>query len=330
VTTPHVPEHWQRATHKAATLAAALPWLMTYHGKTIVVKYGGNAMTDEGLKRAFAQDIVFLRYAGFRPVVVHGGGPQISEMLDRLGIASEFRGGLRVTTEEAMDVVRMVLVGKVQRELVGLINEHGPLAVGLSGEDAGLFTATRTGAVIDGEEVDLGLVGEVTDVRPEAVQDIVGAGRIPVISSVAPDEDGVVHNVNADTAAAALAVALRAEKLLVLTDVEGLYRDWPDSDDVIGEISPEALAELMPSLSSGMVPKMKACLDAVQGGVPRATVVDGREPHAVLLEIFTDEGVGTQVLPGVPTKVRTALYATSADPAPQPQPRPHEQPEETA
>ena len=310
-----VPEHWQRATDKAATLAAALPWLMAYHGRTIVVKYGGNAMTDDALKRAFAQDVVFLRYAGFRPVVVHGGGPQISSMLDRLGIASEFRGGLRVTTEEAMDVVRMVLVGKVQRELVGLLNEHGPLAVGLSGEDAGLFTATRTSATVDGEEVDLGLVGEVTGVRPEAVEDIVSAGRIPVISSVAPDEDGVVHNVNADTAAAALAVALGAEKLLVLTDVEGLYRDWPDSDDVIGEISPEALAELMPSLSAGMVPKMRACLDAVQGGVRRATVIDGREPHAVLLEIFTDEGVGTQVLPGVPTKTRTALYSTSAAPA---------------
>jgi acetylglutamate kinase len=235
-------------------------------------------------------------------------------MLDRLGIASEFRGGLRVTTEEAMDVVRMVLVGKVQRELVGLLNEHGPLAVGLSGEDAGLFTATRTSATVDGHEVDLGLVGEVTGVRPEAVEDIVSAGRIPVISSVAPDHDGVVHNVNADTAAAALAVALRAEKLLVLTDVEGLYRDWPDSDDVVGEISPEALAELMPSLSSGMVPKMQACLDAVQGGVRRATVIDGREPHAVLLEIFTDEGVGTQVLPGVPTKIRSALYSTSAAP----------------
>ena len=269
-------------------------------------------MTDETLKRAFAEDVAFLRYAGFKPVVVHGGGPQISSMLDRLGIESEFRGGLRVTTEEAMDVVRMVLVGKVQRELVGLLNEHGPLAVGLSGEDAGLFTATRTNTVVDGEEVDLGLVGEVAEVRPEAVLDIVEAGRIPVISSVAPDADGVVHNVNADTAAAALAVALGAEKLLVLTDVEGLYRDWPESDDVIGEISPEGLAELMPSLASGMVPKMQACLDAVTQGVPKATVVDGREPHAVLLEIFTDEGVGTQVLPGVPTKIRTAMYRTSA------------------
>ncbi|WP_310963341.1 acetylglutamate kinase [Nocardioides terrisoli] len=291
---------------KAVTLAAALPWLMRYHGKVVVVKYGGNAMTDDALKRAFAEDVVFLRYAGFKPVVVHGGGPQISQMLDRLGIHSEFKGGLRVTTDEAMDVVRMVLVGQVQRELVGLINAHGPLAVGLSGEDGGLFTARRTGTVVDGEEVDLGLVGEVASVQPEAVLDVIEAGRIPVISSVAPDPGGAVHNVNADTAAAALAIALRAEKLLVLTDVEGLYRDWPDSEDVIGEISPEALAELMPRLASGMVPKMQACLNAVTGGVPRATVVDGREPHAVLLEIFTDEGVGTQVLPGVDTKIRKA------------------------
>ena len=297
---------------KAATLAAALPWLKRYHGRTIVVKYGGNAMTDDTLKTAFAEDIAFLRFAGFKPVVVHGGGPQISAMLDRLGIESEFRGGLRVTTPEAMDVVRMVLVGQVQRELVGLINEHGPLAVGLSGEDAGLFTAEATSTVVDGEEVDLGLVGEVSRVRPEAVLDLVDAGRIPVISSVAPDQDGTVHNVNADTAAAALAVALGADKLLVLTDVEGLYRDWPDSDDVIQEISPESLAELMPSLASGMVPKMAACLKAVQGGVPRATVVDGREPHAVLLEIFTDEGVGTQVLPGVTTRLRKAHSAPGA------------------
>jgi acetylglutamate kinase len=299
---------------KARTLAAALPWLKRYHGRTIVVKYGGNAMTDDTLKAAFAEDVAFLRFAGFKPVVVHGGGPQISAMLKRLDISSEFRGGLRVTTPEAMDVVRMVLVGQVQRELVGLINQHGPLAVGLSGEDAGLFTATATNTVVDGEEVDLGLVGEVARVRPEAVQDLVEAGRIPVISSVAPDEGGVVHNVNADTAAAALAVALGAEKLLVLTDVEGLFRDWPHSDDVIQEISPEALEEMLPSLASGMVPKMTACLQAVRGGVPRATVVDGREEHAVLLEIFTDEGVGTQVLPGVETRLRKAHTAPEVKP----------------
>ncbi|EGD42932.1 acetylglutamate kinase [Nocardioidaceae bacterium Broad-1] len=291
---------------KARTLAGALPWLKEYHGKIVVVKYGGNAMTDDTLKRAFAEDVAFMRFAGFKPVVVHGGGPQISSMLDRLGIESEFRGGLRVTTPEAMDVVRMVLVGQVQRELVGLINEHGPLAVGLSGEDAGLFTAEPASTVVDGEEVDLGQVGEVVDVRPASVLDIIEAGRIPVVSSVAPDADGVIYNVNADRAASALAIALQAEKLLVLTDVEGLYLDWPDPEEVIGEISPEALEGILPDLASGMIPKMSACLEAVKGGVKRATVVDGREQHAVLLELFTAEGVGTQVLPGVTTKTRKA------------------------
>ena len=301
------PAQWQQAAAKAATLAEALPWMERYHGKTIVVKYGGNAMADDDLRRAFAEDIVFLRYAGFHPVVVHGGGPQISTMLTRLGIESEFRSGLRVTTPEALEVVRMVLVGQVGRELVGLLNQHGPLAVGLSGEDAGLFTAARTTAVVDGDEVDLGLVGEVVDVRPEAVRDLIDAGRIPVVSTVAPDAAGQVLNVNADTAAAALAVALGAEKLIVLTDVEGLYVDWPASDDVVGTIAPEALAELMPTLSTGMVPKMGAVLTAVTEGVPRATVLDGREPHSVLLEIFTDDGVGTQVLPGAKTRIRAAL-----------------------
>ncbi|MGH3359598.1 MAG: acetylglutamate kinase [Nocardioidaceae bacterium] len=309
--TTDTPAAWQRAMDKAATLAEALPWMERYHGRTIVVKYGGNAMTDDTLKRAFAEDIVFLRYAGFRPVVVHGGGPQISSMLDRLGIESEFRGGLRVTTPEAMDVVRMVLVGQVGRELVGLLNKHGAMAVGLSGEDAGLFTAVPTTTVVDGEEVDLGLVGEVSQVRPEAVLDLIEAGRIPVVSSVAPDVDGLVHNVNADTAAAALAVALDADKLMVLTDVEGLYADWPNSDDIIGKIGVDALEDLMPRLASGMVPKMGACLAAVKGGVAGATVVDGREAHAVLLEIFTDDGVGTQVLPEVDTSIRAALRSRS-------------------
>jgi acetylglutamate kinase len=285
-------------------LAKALPWLKKYHGKIVVVKYGGNAMTDESLKRQFAEDIVFLRLAGFKPVVVHGGGPQISKMLDTLGIESQFRGGLRVTTPEAMEVVRMVLTGQVGRELVGLLNAHGDFAVGLSGEDGGLFRATKTMPIVDGEPVDVGLVGEVVGVRPEAVTDLIEAGRIPVVSTVAPDGEGNVLNVNADTAAAALAIALGAEKLLVLTDVVGLYADWGKSDDVIKEISPESLETMLPSLASGMIPKMAACLAAVRGGVPGATVVDGREPHSVLLEIFTDEGVGTQVLPGVETKIR--------------------------
>ncbi|HEX6197237.1 MAG TPA: acetylglutamate kinase [Jiangellaceae bacterium] len=287
----------EAALTKAATLVEALPWLKRFHGKTVVIKYGGNAMTDDALKQAFANDIVFLRLAGLKPVVVHGGGPQISAMLDRLGIASEFCGGLRVTTPEAMDVVRMVLVGQVGRELVGLVNQHGPFAVGLSGEDAGLFTARRQSASVNGEPVDIGLVGDVAQVDPEAVHDLIDAGRIPVVSSVAPDADGVVHNVNADTAAAALAVALGAEKLIVLTDVEGLYRDWPASGDVISEIAADELEALVPSLDSGMVPKMQACLRAVRGGVPEATVLDGRLPNSLLLEVFTDAGVGTMVVP---------------------------------
>ena len=285
------------AIEKAAVLTEALPWLKQFHGKTVVVKYGGNAMVDEKLKRAFAEDIVFLRYAGVRVVVVHGGGPQISDMLGRLGIDSEFRGGLRVTTPEAMDVVGMVLVGKVGRELVGLLNAHGPFAVGMSGEDAGLFTAERRTALVDGEQVDIGLVGDVVGVRPEAVIDLIDAGRIPVVSTIAPDEDGQAHNVNADTAAAALAVALGAEKLVVLTDVAGLYRNWPDSDEIITQIDTAELARLLPSLASGMVPKMEACLRAVESGVSRATVIDGRVPHSLLLEIFTAAGSGTQVIP---------------------------------
>jgi acetylglutamate kinase len=281
---------------KAATLTEALPWLERFHGKTVVIKYGGNAMVDDGLRRAFAEDIVFLRYAGIRPVVVHGGGPQITSMLSRLGIESEFRGGLRVTSHEAMDVVRMVLVGQVGRELVGLLNQHGPLAVGLSGEDAGLFTVERTTAMVRGVPVDIGLVGDVVDVRPESVHDLIDAGRIPVVSSVAPDADGQVHNVNADTAASALAIALGAEKLIVLTDVEGLYRNWPESDEVISEIDTVELKALLPSLEAGMIPKMEACQRAVEGGVTRASVIDGRVPHGLLLEIFTDEGVGTMVV----------------------------------
>lgn len=286
-----------RAQAKAATLIEALPWLAEFAGATVVVKYGGNAMVDPELKRAFAADMVFLRYAGLKPVVVHGGGPQISAMLGRLGITSEFRGGLRVTTPEAMDVVRMVLVGQVGRELVGLINAHGPFAVGLSGEDARLFTAVRRPAYVDGEAVDVGQVGDVDQVDVSAVTDLIAAGRIPVISTVAPDVDGVLHNLNADTAAAALAVALDARKLVVLTDVPGLYADWPDTGSLVSEISTDDLATLLPGLESGMVPKMEACLRAVRGGVPAAHVVDGRVAHSTLLEVFTSEGFGTMVVP---------------------------------
>ncbi|HUZ22199.1 MAG TPA: acetylglutamate kinase [Streptosporangiaceae bacterium] len=308
------------ALAKAATLIEALPWLERFHGQTVVIKYGGHAMADEGLRETFAQDVVFLRYAGLLPVVVHGGGPQISAHLDRLGLASTFRAGLRVTTPETMDVVRMVLTGQVNREVVGLINQHGPFAVGMSGEDAHLLTARRLQASVNGELIDLGQVGEVETVNPGAVSALLADGRIPVISSVARSESGEIFNVNADTAAAAVAVALGAAKLIVLTDVAGLYADWPGSQPaaagqagsgqaapgqagsgqaprVISDLSAEQLAAMLPGLSEGMIPKMEACLTAVRGGVPQAHVLDGRLPHAVLLEIFTDSGIGTMVIP---------------------------------
>ncbi len=284
-----------QAVTKAESLIEALPWLERYADSVLVIKYGGNAMVDNTLKKAFAEDIVFLRRCGIRPVVVHGGGPQISSMLDRLGISSEFRGGLRVTTPETMDVVRMVLVGQVGRELVGLINAHGPFAVGMSGEDGGLLTAQRKGLELDGEDVDLGLVGEVASVNTDAITDLIAGGRIPVVATVAPDADGQVHNVNADTAAAALASALGAQRMVVLTDVPGLYSNWPHSEEIIYEITADDLRRLLPNLAAGMIPKMEACLAAVDHGVPRATVIDGRVPHCLLLEIFTDEGIGTMV-----------------------------------
>ena len=289
------------ATAKAGTLIEALPWLDRFHGQTVVIKYGGHAMTAQELRAGFAQDLVFLRRAGLRPVVVHGGGPQVTGHLDRLGIESVFTAGLRVTTEDTIDVVRMVLNGKVNKDIVGLINRYGPYAVGLSGEDANLFTAERKYATVDGAFVDIGLVGEITSVDPAMVNALLDDGRIPVVSSIARGADGpsgtsTVYNVNADTAAAALAVALGAGKLVVLTDVEGLYRDWPNSDEVISQLDADDLAELLPSLSAGMIPKMEACLTAVKGGVPQAHVLDGRLSHAILLEIFTDSGIGTMVI----------------------------------
>ncbi|MFC6357224.1 acetylglutamate kinase [Luethyella okanaganae] len=288
------------AAGKAATLIESLPWLKRFHDQVVVVKFGGNAMVSEELRRAFAEDMVYLLYVGIRPVVVHGGGPQISEMLERLGIPSEFRGGYRVTTPEAMDVVRMVLTGQVNRALVSEINQHGPLAAGLSGEDAGLFRGRRRGVVVDGEEVDLGLVGDVIAVDPAAVHAQLEAGRIPVVSSIAPDAEvpGQSLNVNADSAAAALAVALGAAKLVILTDVAGLYRDWPDRESLVSVIDAPTLRDLLPRLESGMIPKMAACLEAVDGGVAKAAVIDGRVPHSILLEIFTQNGIGTEVVAG--------------------------------
>jgi acetylglutamate kinase len=287
----------EQAMVQAATLVDALPWLARFHGKIIVVKYGGNAMTSPELQAAFAEDVMFLRYAGLKPVIVHGGGPQITQHLKRLGIESQFRGGLRVTTPETVDIVRMVLTGQVNAEIVNLLNDHGSFAIGLSGEDASLLTAERRPGIVDGQEVDIGQVGDVVEVEPSAMLALIEAGRIPVLATVARGRDGLTYNVNADTAAAAVAVGLQAEKLIVLTDVEGLYADWPHSTEVISQIDTEQLAALLPSLSSGMVPKMEACLRAVEGGVPRAHILDGRVPHALLLEIFTSEGIGTMVRP---------------------------------
>jgi len=281
---------------KAQVLAEALPWLKQLHGKIVVIKYGGNAMTDDTLRHAFAADMAFLRNCGVHPVVVHGGGPQITGMLRRLGIPGDFKGGFRVTTPEVLDVARMVLFGQVGRELVNLINAHGPYAVGITGEDAQLFTAVRRSVTVDGVDTDIGLVGDVEQVNTAAVLDLIAARRIPVVSTLAPDAEGVVHNINADTAAAALAEALHAEKLLMLTDVEGLYTSWPDRGSLVSEIDTATLSQLLPTLEAGMIPKVEACLRAVTAGVPSAHVIDGRVEHCVLVELFTDDGTGTKVV----------------------------------
>ncbi|WP_297742503.1 acetylglutamate kinase [uncultured Tessaracoccus sp.] len=285
----------ESTVRKADTLIEALPWLREYIGEIMVIKYGGNAMIDDERKAALAKDIAFLRIVGVKPVVVHGGGPQITSMLERLDVHSEFKGGFRVTTPEAMDVVRMVLVGQVGRELVNLINQQGPFAVGMSGEDGRLFTATRRTATVAGEEIDLGLVGDIAEVNPSGLIDLIDAGRVPVVASIAPDEHGVVHNINGDTAAAALAAAIGAKRLVMLTNVAGLYANYPDPDSLIREIAADDARALLPTLETGMIPKIEACLAAIDGGVKSATINDGTLPHALLLDIFTEEGVGTMV-----------------------------------
>ncbi|MFF4911050.1 acetylglutamate kinase [Streptomyces sp. NPDC001260] len=283
---------------RAQAIGDALPWLARHQGRTVVIKLGGHAMVDEGLTAAFARDVAFLRYAGLRPVVVHGGGPQIDAELARRGLEREFKAGLRVTSPTALEVVRMVLAGQVQRELVGLINRFGPLAVGMTGEDADTLTAVRHTPWIDGEPVDVGRVGDITGVDTAALDNLLADGRIPVVSPLARSvEDGLVYNVNADTAAAALATALRAEALVMLTDVAGLCAGWPHSTEVIPRLTADELEKLLPELSDGMVPKMSGCLHAVRNGVGAARVIDGRIPHSVLLEMFTDEGVGTVIVP---------------------------------
>ena len=290
----------EEAALKAQTLIDSLPWLKRFRDQIVVVKYGGNAMISDELQEAFAQDIAYLRYVGVMPVVVHGGGPQISHMLDRLAIPSEFKGGYRVTSTEAISVVRMVLTGHINPQLVAKINSHGPIATGLSGEDAGLFGGRRRGVVVNGEEVDLGRVGDVVQVDPTTVLDHLAAGRIPVVSSIAPDLDhpGQSLNVNADAAASALATALGAVKLVILTDVAGLYADWPNRDSLVSHLTTGELKKLLPSLESGMIPKMTACLEAVESGVHAAAIIDGRVPHSVLVELFTSKGIGTEVVAG--------------------------------
>lgn len=283
-----------QAEAKAAVLIEALPWLKRYAGQTIVVKFGGSAMVDDELTRSFAEDMVYLRYAGVHPVVVHGGGPQITAELTRRGIPTEFRGGLRVTTPESIGVVRQVLNEQVGASIVRMIEAHGDLARGVSGESHGLFTGQRRTTIVDGSSVDLGLTGEVTAVDVTVIRDILESGRIPVVSSLAGGPDGLL-NVNADSAAAALAVALGAKKLVILTDVAGLYSDWPDRASLVSTLTIRELTVLLPSLQSGMIPKMTACLTAVSGGVPAAAIIDGRQQHAILLEIFMSSGIGTEV-----------------------------------
>ena len=280
---------------KAETLIESLDWLREFHGRIVVVKFGGNAMVDELLQLAFAQDMAYLRFVGIKPVVVHGGGPQITARLAEIGIESEFRAGMRYTDEKTMMVVRDVLRNQISKNLATLIEESGAQTVVLSGEDDSLFRATKVKGQTSEGEVDLGLVGEVKTVNPRAVLQALDQGKVPVISSVAPSNSGQLLNVNADLAASALAIALGADKLMVLTDVPGLYANWPELDSLLSEISVEELTELMPKLESGMIPKMQACLRAVQGGVPKAHIIDGRQPHSILLEIFTKAGVGTQV-----------------------------------
>jgi len=282
---------------KAETLIESLPWLQQFHGKIVVVKFGGNAMVDEALQQAFAEDMAYLRWIGIKPVVVHGGGPQISARLAELGIHSEFRGGFRVTTQDSIEVIRDVLRNQISTKLATMIELSGAKTQVMSGEDSNLFRAEITTADSPEGPMDLGLVGEVTLVNPRIVFDALDSGKVPVISTVAPDSTGQLLNVNADLAASSLAVALGAEKLMILTDVPGLYSDWPNRDSLVSEINLAELRELIPSLESGMIPKMQACLVAVEHGVPKAHIIDGRTPHSILLEIFTRSGFGTMVLP---------------------------------
>ncbi|KIE50078.1 MAG: acetylglutamate kinase [marine actinobacterium MedAcidi-G2B] len=277
---------------RAAVLVETLPYIQHFSGETVVVKLGGNAMVDDELASQFAQDIVLMQSVGIKPVVVHGGAPQIGSMLDRLGMDSQFVDGLRVTDGDTLDVARMVLVGKVNRDIVSSINIHGPLAVGISGEDAGLITATS-------RHEDLGFVGEIQAVNPTIINGLLKEGHIPIVSSIGADDKGQAYNINADTVASSLAAALEAKRILYLTDIEGLRADMEDPESHISEITSSDLQNLIDNgtISGGMIPKAQACLEAVEAGVGSAHMVDGRISHVILLELFTDSGIGTMVLP---------------------------------
>jgi acetylglutamate kinase len=278
------------ASERAEILVEALPYLRRFRGQTIVIKYGGNAMTDPALARQFATDIVLLRSVGIDPVVVHGGGPQIGEMMGRLGKAPVFVEGLRVTDAETLDIARMVLVGKVNRDIVSAINVHGALAVGLSGEDGGLIQA-------EARAPELGFVGDVVAVNPAIVRRLLDEELVPVVSTIGTDLRGQAYNINADTAASAIAEALGAEKVVYLTDVPGLLRDVDDPASIISRTTVAELRQLIADgvLSGGMIPKIEGAMAAVERGVPSAHILDGRLPHVLILELFTDQGIGTMI-----------------------------------
>jgi acetylglutamate kinase len=287
-----VDERVRAAGEKAVVLAEALPYIREFSGKTVVIKYGGHAMSDPALSDLFAADVVLMRLVGMNPVVVHGGGPQISELMRRLGKEPQFVDGRRVTDAETVDIVRMTLVGKVNREIVASVNRHGSYAVGLSGEDAALIR-------VDQRDPLLGFVGDVREINPTIVERMLREELIPVIATVGVDDNGQAYNVNADTVAGAMAEALDAEKLVYLTDVAGVYGDWPDESSLISRIDVAGMEKLIAEgkISDGMIPKLESCVSALKRGVRRAHILDGRLPHALLLEFFTKQGVGTMVHP---------------------------------
>jgi len=286
----------EEALQKAAVLAEALPWLLKFQESIVVIKFGGNAMTNPSLSKQFAQDVVFLKLAGLKPIVVHGGGPQISKKLKESGIKSEFKSGYRVTTEESIKIVKDVLVNEIQKDLVSNINENAKLAVGMSGDSNSLLEVEKFYLKDNDQKIDIGLVGNVVKVDVKQMIDILESGQIPVISTIGTDKDKRIYNVNADTAASAIAIAMKAQKMVILTDVAGLMEKYPDERTLIPTVDIAGLKKLMPSLDEGMKPKMQACLEAIEAGVKRAHVIDGRAPHAVLVEVFTDSGTGTMVI----------------------------------